>query len=120
MTIFILIFTLFVLHIFGTQGLYYSTFFYDKILHLIGGLTAGLIGIEFFKKVKIKSNSVVIILFTVAVGIGWELFEFTWDMVLVKHYGLPVMRLGLADTIGDLVFDLLGALLLILIIRRKV
>lgn len=122
MLILVLIFILFVLHIFGMQGLYYSTIFYDKILHLIGGLTVGLIGIEFFKKFKIQYTRVRIIFFVFTAGILWEVFEFIWDSVLVKNYNFPVMQLGLLDTLGDLLFDFLGCLLLLLllmILQRK-
>lgn len=115
MVILILIFILFILHIFGMQDLYYSTIFYDKILHLIGGLTAGLIGIEFFKKFKIQYTKVCIIFFVFTVGMLWEVFEFIWDRVLVKNYNFPVMQLGLLDTLGDLLFDFLGCLFLLLL-----
>ena len=113
--IFILILSLLVLHIFGMQGLYYSTIFYDKILHLIGGLTAGLISIKLCRRIGVKNSKIKTVLFVLMIGILWEAFEFAWDRLLVEGYGLPVMQLGLIDTLGDLFFDLFGVLSLLII-----
>lgn len=107
--------SLLVLHIFGMQGLYYSTIFYDKILHLIGGLTAGLISIKLCRRIGVKNSKIKTVLFVLMIGILWEAFEFAWDRLLVEGYGLPVMQLGLIDTLGDLFFDLFGVLSLLII-----
>lgn len=46
------------------------------------------------------------------VGIAWEFFEFSMDVIYGFH-----MQPSLADTMGDLLFDLSGGLLFLLIYR---
>ena len=111
--------SLLVLHIIGMQGLYYSLNFYDKILHFIGGITAGLISIEIFRKNNIKYSGTYLLMSVFIIGIGWELFEFFWDLFLVQKYNLPRMQFGAVDTLFDLVFDLVGCLVLIVFLNLK-
>ena len=43
--------------------------------------------------------------FGVAIGAGWEVFEYAMDQV----FGLNMQKTGLDDTMGDLIVDVIGA-----------
>lgn len=45
--------------------------------------------------------------FAVAIGTGWEIFEFGMD----QAFGLNMQKSGLMDTMGDLIVDAVGALI---------
>lgn len=45
--------------------------------------------------------------FAIAIGTGWEIFEFAMD----QSFGLNMQKSGLNDTMGDLIVDAVGALL---------
>ena len=45
--------------------------------------------------------------FAIAIGTGWEVFEFAMDQL----FGLNMQKSGLMDTMGDLIVDAFGALL---------
>lgn len=51
--------------------------------------------------------------FVALVGIGWEWFEFCFDEFIAVRNSWGLTQLGLADTMADLFFDLLGALVVI-------
>ena len=45
--------------------------------------------------------------FAVAIGVLWEIFEFTMDNL----FGLNMQKSGLLDTMSDLIIDSIGAFL---------
>jgi len=45
--------------------------------------------------------------FAIAVGVVWEVFEFGMDQI----FGLNMQKSGLLDTMGDLIVDMIGALI---------
>lgn len=45
--------------------------------------------------------------FALAIGAMWEIFEFTMDQL----FGLNMQKSGLLDTMGDLIVDMIGALI---------
>ena len=108
------------LHIGGaTLGLYHLLYpFYDKFGHFLGSVTVALLGfssavvLNKFSGIKLKKIHVVlfIIMFTMAIGSLWEIGEFTVDKIwtMKNQYSLD-------DTMYDLIFDLVGALLIALI-----
>lgn len=44
-------------------------------------------------------------------GILWEFYEFSWDYFFAKPYQAELAQVSLEDTLSDLFFDLLGALI---------
>ncbi|PIP25054.1 MAG: hypothetical protein COX34_00730 [Candidatus Nealsonbacteria bacterium CG23_combo_of_CG06-09_8_20_14_all_36_12] len=119
----IIIFLIFIFHLFGyLKGLYYSLSFYDDILHFSAGITlsAAIIYILFHTKIsrifKIENkftNLILVFIATVIIGAFWELLEFFWDLYFAKMFGLPPLQLNLQDTMFDLIWDSIGAFLVI-------
>jgi len=54
------------------------------------------------------------------IGVGWEFFEYLYDLSIVK-YGLElkVLQFGLVDTLGDLLFDMLGGAFLAIFVKLR-
>lgn len=108
-TLFVLILIL-ILHLFGMyEHLYISYWYYDIILHILGGVGIALSALFILK------NPRYIILITIVAGILWELFE--------AYYGITGAPVGSyshkIDTVKDLVDDTLGALVVYLISKNK-
>ena len=111
---------LLIAHLIGMQGLYYSTWYYDDILHFMGGFTVAVMAFVFFPKIKVKTNFINIFIFIVLVAFLWELHEYLWDLFLVKDYGFPIMQLGIKDTISDFLLALVGGFVYYFIINRRI
>ena len=109
-----LIFLIASLHLAATLfSLYWTLWWFDIILHLLGGIFAGLLvlWLRFFSG-YIGTSPVppgkklipLVVLGVVGIGVGWEVFErllgHTWS---VEGYWL--------DTTVDIVLDLLGGML---------
>ncbi len=117
LTIFIIFIIL--LHILGLEGLYYHLTYYDKFLHLLGGIAVGLIGIKFLKYIHFIYSPFKLIIFSLAMGLLWELHEYLWDLFLRPKFNLPLLQLGKWDTLTDLLCDLVGTLLVVSLIVIK-
>ncbi len=110
---FLIVLSLYI-HIGGEYFDWYTSFYpyYDKIAHLISGTTVALIGftlvllLDQYTENNFNRPVIIflIVMLTVAVGGLWEIFEFAVDTTLgVK------MQHGLDDTMLDMIFVLLGA-----------
>lgn len=110
--------------IFGAQFLgeinnYYERFWWwDLVLHGWSGVLLGMIG---FLLVYIlnEASGVKLVLspffiaffalcFAVTCGVVWEVFEYLMDMI----FGTNMQKSGLQDTMGDLIIDTAGALII--------
>ncbi|PIN74768.1 hypothetical protein COV18_06120 [Candidatus Woesearchaeota archaeon CG10_big_fil_rev_8_21_14_0_10_37_12] len=96
---------------------YYIFFWWwDILLHSISGVGLGFIGflIMFilYHENKIEASPFVIALFSfcfaIALGSLWEIAEFSIDV----SFGTNLQKSGLFDTMGDLVADVIGALII--------
>lgn len=106
--------------LFGVRlGLYDTTPYLDKVFHLLGGATVAAIALSWFEKDTKHMPRGIAILFVVGitaiVGVFWEVAEAS-SGALAKDV-LPLFYKyfhggGLLDTLGDLVVDLAGGLLL--------
>ncbi|MBI5470698.1 hypothetical protein HY968_05295 [Candidatus Kaiserbacteria bacterium] len=85
-------------------GLYLSIWWWDIPAHFLGGLWAGFLGAWFFFNWKRRLSVLECALFAFGVGILWEIFEYTNG---VGGSVGPFMGYW-ADTIKDLVFDVIG------------
>lgn len=88
------------------QYLYWKYFWFDIPMHLFGGITCALgYSILPFLRITIKERYQTVlwyILFTVSIGILWEVFE------VVTH--ISIVEPGfIQDTLTDLLMDMLGA-----------
>lgn len=99
---------------------YYKIWWADTLLHTSGGFLTGLFVLWYlfnysalpFEKQKIPLYIIIIAVlsFTALIGVFWEFYEFILDKITgYKSYSAAVMQANLADTMSDLLFDLIGA-----------
>ena len=99
-------------------GWYFTVWWFDIPMHLAGGAWVGvlflyLFGERFPAAFDIKKNAVATALFllgfTALVGIGWEVYEYIFDAFVLRAYPLlGRAQASVADTVADLVNDLIG------------
>ncbi len=101
---------------------YYDRFWWwDLMLHGVAGIVLGLIGfgmlyvLFYGNKIKAKPGLIVFFAFCFAVTLGtiWEIFEFGMDQIFGYNMQKPMLLddSGLFDTMFDLIFDVVGALI---------
>ncbi|PIR70482.1 MAG: hypothetical protein COU46_01250 [Candidatus Niyogibacteria bacterium CG10_big_fil_rev_8_21_14_0_10_42_19] len=99
----------------------------DVVLHFIGGFWLGASAFYFLYKMKpgwVSQPYIVSLLFIVGVsaifGILWEFFEYASDQFFYFFHvtKMSLAQPGLADTLSDLFFDLMGGLLAALYFLR--
>jgi len=129
---FLIALTLF-LHIGGYSYLWYLHLYpyYDKFAHLIASMTVALLG--FLAVIIIMRVSpylrferweifFFIVIFTLAFGTIWEIWEFTMDTLAGPYLTKPLQQ-GNTDTMLDLITDLCGGLIIALLgtyyLKRK-
>ncbi|MDX1535740.1 MAG: hypothetical protein R3346_03205 [Candidatus Spechtbacterales bacterium] len=102
------------LHIVGIMNsIYDSIWWFDIFMHGIGGFWVAGSAYIFFGKRNISTRLAwAIILFTLFIGIAWEVFEITIDIIEPIGFGSN-MSGGLYDTAGDLIMDVLGAVVFV-------
>ena len=92
---------------------FYETFWWwDTVLHGISAFGFGLIGVVMllllYRGEKIKGHPNVLFLlsffFAIAIGVIWEIFEFSMDEI----FGFHMQKNGLHDTMWDLIVDAVG------------
>nr|WP_221635708.1 hypothetical protein [Listeria aquatica] len=134
-----LVYLLFIIFLYGSiylgtiQKFYSIVPYWDKILHIFSGAMLGAIGFSFVSLLnfnenvvlKMKPGFVAVFSFCFAVTLGafWEVYEYTFDGLLGLNMqrfessgGTPyVGRAALADTMGDIIVDILGALVIAII-----
>ncbi|MEX0979029.1 MAG: hypothetical protein WDZ48_09270 [Pirellulales bacterium] len=94
--------------------LYDSVWFWDKLLHLKGTLLVSFVGFliayALHASGRLRLSGPFLGLFTVvfgnALGVWWEIIEFTVDKTLSKN-----TQYGLDNTMWDLIYNLAGSLL---------
>jgi hypothetical protein len=97
---------------------FYSIWWLDTPMHLIGGAWTALFAIYIynkyfdFQKNKLIFKLIVILSSVALVGVFWEFYEFIMDVIILKKY-LFYNEPGyvLFDTLKDLFNDLVGALI---------
>jgi hypothetical protein len=112
----------------GVKNFYYKYWWWDSLLHFISGLALGFIGFLIlyilYRTEKFKAKPFVIVFFAfcfaIMVGVIWEIFEFLVDsffgynMQKARNLSLSFFcntRLGVIDTMIDLILNVLGALI---------
>lgn len=103
----------FYLHVIGHIDGYYVTLapYYDKLAHLIASATVGLVAfvIALFAErqgdIRLTKPAIIafILMFTLAAGAVWEIYEFVIDQVFGTN-----LQFGNTDTMSDLIVDLIG------------
>jgi len=92
-----------ILHLLGLKlYLYWVFFWYDFLVHFLGGVWAGLAICWALSQFGWPIRLTHVVLAIVAIGIGWEIFEIAIGAPREPWYGL--------DTAIDLLLDALGGL----------
>lgn len=112
------------LHTLGMTGLYREVWWWDHVTHTLSATVVAAAGYAAVSALDRYSDSVrftdrflfvFIVLFTVGLGVFWEVLEFVARELADLVGADPVLvQYGLEDTIVDLVFDMVGAVLLAL------
>lgn len=98
--------------------LYVTYWYYDIILHFLGGVSIALSTFcitELFEIKIIKNNYWSLIPITLFAGIAWEFFEVYYD---IAGYVFGTIAYNL-DTVKDILNDIFGSVFVWLIIRNK-
>lgn len=96
----------------GFFDLYYQFYWYDNMMHTLGGVILGCIGLWILIKTRrihslyTRDIILMVLLFVLLGGIGWEIFEYIQDVLLHTN-----LQPSLRDTVSDLVADLFGGCL---------
>ncbi|NEU56234.1 hypothetical protein [Halorussus sp. MSC15.2] len=109
------------LHTLGSAGLYAQIGWWDHLTHAFSASLAAAAGYITARSLDLHSDDisiparfafVYILVVVLSFGVVWELFEFALD-VAADETGLtmPLAQHGLDDTIRDLMFNSLGALM---------
>jgi hypothetical protein len=117
---FLIALTLF-LHIGGYSFQWYLEYYpvYDKIAHLVASVTIALLGFLAVLIIMRVSSCLhmerwqiffFIVIFTLAFGAIWEIWEFTFDTFFGAYLTKPLQHSN-ADTMIDLITDLAGGLI---------
>jgi hypothetical protein len=109
-----------------SNSLYWLFPWVDIPLHFLGGLWAAVFfawlslkfNLRFFEGRKFLWNFVLALSFVALIGVLWEFFEFSYDFFSNSMDVSKIAQPGLADTMGDLFFDLLGGAAFVLIFRK--
>lgn len=112
------------LHALGMLGLYDDVWWYDHLTHTLSAMLVAAVGYAATRAVDEYSDAVYLpprflfvflLTFTLAVGVLWEVLEF-FTRLAADFFGVDavLVQYGLSDTIVDLVFDTVGALIVAL------
>lgn len=106
-----------IVHAVATRYSWYWIYTWIDIpMHFIGGVWVALFFFWIFKKrndVHLETipgwlSAAIVVGFVLLLGVLWEFFEFSFD-ILVAQKGLAAFaQQGITDTLGDLAMDLVG------------
>lgn len=117
-TIFVLL-LIFTLHFIGmSENLYIKFWFYDIIMHILGGIGIAMsvyCVLVFLKLDNHKGRFWSIVTLTFLAGFAWELFEIYFNLTGSKLWSTPYYL----DTIKDLFNDVLGSVIVGLVLKNK-
>ena len=109
------------LHTLGSAALYAQIPWWDHITHAMSASLIAAVGYTFARAVDLHSDAihipkqfafVFILLVVMSFGVIWELFEFGLDIVAeTTGIAMPLAQHGLDDTVRDMMFNTLGAIL---------
>ncbi|WP_394327788.1 hypothetical protein [Halogeometricum limi] len=112
------------LHAVGMLGLYSNVWWYDHLTHTLSAMLVAAVGYATARAVDEYSDAVYlpprflfvfILTFTLAFGVLWEVLEF-FARLAADYFGVEavLVQYGLTDTIVDLLFDTVGAVIVAL------
>ena len=109
------------LHTVGSAGLYVQIGWWDHVTHAMSASLVAGVGYTFARAVDLHSDEiyfphrfffVYVLVVVLSFGVVWELFEFLLDVAAnATGIEMPLAQHGLDDTVRDLIFNSIGALL---------
>jgi hypothetical protein len=109
------------LHAVGAFGLYEAVGWYDSLAHALSASIVAGVGYALARSVEGHTRAVTftpgfratfVVLFVLAVGVGWEILEFASSGLATVVGGEAVLaQYGTTDIVNDLVFNTVGAVL---------
>ena len=94
---------------------YFSIWYFDMPMHFLGGFWLGLAFIWLFQPKDLSFPTIAkIVLSTLLIGLGWEVFEILVNRATLQD---PFNTL---DTLSDICFDLAGAFSSILYFAKRI
>ena len=96
---------------------YFEGFAIDRPMHVAGGAIVALFtGLAIFTERPLSplrqlpwwALALILISFTMLVGVMWELYEFGWDHFVADRIGAIRAQPNIQDTMEDFLFDLMG------------
>ena len=109
------------LHTLGSAGLYGQIGWWDHLTHAMSASLVAATGYTTARAIDLHTKDiriprrfafVYIVVIVLAFGVIWELFEFGLDVVALETgLTMPLAQHGLDDTVRDLMFNSLGAIL---------
>ncbi|MDZ7850044.1 MAG: hypothetical protein U5K70_04255 [Halodesulfurarchaeum sp.] len=116
------------LHTLGMAGPYETIWWWDHLTHTLSAALLASVGYALARALDEHSESIslppdflflYVILFTMAAGVAWEVAEFVGRLLALSIGKQPLLiQYGLQDTILDLLFDGVGALIVGLLGQR--
>lgn len=101
-----------VLHLIGLEYfLYWRLWWYDILLHSLGGAWVALAALWFLTTIGWRVGTLQVLLATIVVGAGWEVWEFTFGIFGEDNYTF--------DTSLDMFMDMVGAVFVVWITRTR-
>lgn len=111
---------------------HYRPYYYDTILHFLGGFFVALFFAAFFKSRGVTDKSfekdkfsifcLIILSATILVGVFWEFTEYLATVYfrnyLFENHGIICCIGNLDDTIGDLSLDAIGAIVFLFVYTK--
>jgi uncharacterized membrane protein YjdF len=121
-TVLLILFLILFTHALATVGnWYWAAPWFDMPMHFVGGLWAAILFFYLNEKFFKISNKLTIFITSISfvslIGILWEFFEYVYSLIFSSsQISLFLIPMNLyRDTLGDLFFDLLGAIIFYLI-----
>lgn len=109
------------LHTIGMAGPYETVWWWDHLTHTLSAALVAIVGYAVTRAIDEHWESiylppdfrfVFVLVFTLAAGVLWEVMEFVARaLALVFGQRAVLVQYGVADSVLDLVFDLLGGVL---------
>lgn len=109
------------LHTLGSAGLYTTVTWWDSVTHALSATVVAGAGYTAARAVDLHDDhihvprryyAVYLLVVVLALGVVWELFEFGLDRVAdATGLTMPLAQTGLDDTVVDLLYNSLGAVL---------
>lgn len=94
------------MHVAGLNGLYMEYWYYDIIMHFLGGVGVGLLTLAILNSFtpNLRHRRKLVILGAFVFGLGWEVFEIIYDIAGYALWTTPYYL----DTLKDLANDSIG------------